>query len=187
MKNFFKLLHLIVVLGPKKVLEIIDYSQYDSLTGLCTREVLIEEMEKEIDRAERIKEMKKKTEESRTNAVFSFCFIDLNDFGEINKREGHQAGDWALKEFSNLMKKELRKTDLIARWGGDEFVILFPETKEEGVYFFLERICAQTEKLYIPISFCFGISEYVEGDNSKTIIERADNKMLKCKREKNRT
>ncbi len=174
MKKLLELIRLIIAFGPEKIVEMIHSSQYDSLTGLYRREKVIEETKKEISRSE------------RTDAPFCFVFIDLDNFGPINKERGHDKGDEVLKDFAFLMQKELRKSDMVARWGGDEFALLLNETDEAGAYQLLKRIYQKSQEMAIPISFCYGISQHKQGDSFESISTRADHKMLYYKREKAR-
>jgi diguanylate cyclase (GGDEF)-like protein len=76
----------------------------------------------------------------RTTDPISLLFIDLDDFGAINKRYGHLIGDEALKLVSREIRRTVRHSDVVSRWGGEEFVILLPGTGAEEAYLIAERI-----------------------------------------------
>ena len=92
----------------------------DQLTRVGNRLMLDQEFEKECYRAKRY------------NTFFSVILIDIDKFKTVNDEHGHQVGDKTLKEFANIIKNSCRKTDLIGRWGGEEFLILCPHTGLDG-------------------------------------------------------
>ena len=104
---------------------------HDALTGLYNRYALEEELERAIERAK------------RNGNPLVVCFIDLDDFKPINDKLGHDKGDEVLKVISNRLKANLRKSDFIARWGGDEFVVLLENVKDPED---LERVFEKIER-----------------------------------------
>lgn len=151
----------------------------DGLTGAYTKEHFWD----------RISE--KKALYDRNKQPFSIAFIDLDDFKEVNDNLGHLIGDHILRCFSKALKDNLRSTDLIFRFGGDEFIIIFPETKETNAKQVLERFkiqkgCGQCQQNQCPslgnIDFSAGITE-VRGveDTVEEIIERADAALYQAK------
>jgi diguanylate cyclase (GGDEF) domain len=124
-----------------------------------------------------------------TNSPIHLAIADLDHFKKINDTYGHLAGDEALKHFVNIIKRNLRKSDYIFRIGGEEFVILLPNTELNDAIEVLERIRSDVEKTpfhynsnEIRITASFGIAE-VDKDNhiSKTIKE-ADEKLYLAKK-----
>jgi len=95
-------------------------ANYDQLTGLAKRRLLVNELSRSILRLDR---------QDQTNAIL---FIDLDGFKAINDQYGHNAGDILLKEAANRIQTIIRKTDLAARFGGDEFVILLENIQNES-------------------------------------------------------
>ncbi len=116
----------------------------------------------------------------------SFCIaiLDIDNFKQFNDTYGHLHGDKVLKEISQFINKNIRKdNDIIARYGGEEFVILFTKVNEHEIYYKVENIRQEIEKLNItndvgmrtPVTASFGIAEYPnQGVNMKELIEKAD-------------
>jgi len=103
-------------------------AERDGLTGLANRRVFERTLVREWDRS------------MRYDRPLSLLFIDVDDFGQVNKRFGHMMGDEALKVITRMIRHNTRKLDLVARWGGEEFVVLLPETDVESAMVLAERI-----------------------------------------------
>lgn len=152
-------------------------SETDPLTGVGTRRVLEKVLKAECARSARYKR------------VFSVAIVDLDKFKEINDTAGHAAGDQALKKLAKLMRKNTRETDIIvARYGGDEFVLVMPETNISGGKVLIERIRRQLRAASIPgvkqTTISCGITEWnlSPPDNPETIMSRADDALYEAKR-----
>lgn len=122
----------------------------------------------------------------REHRKFSMVMFDLDFFKNINDTIGHDAGDYILFKLQELIIKELRRGDLAARWGGEEFMVFLPETDKEGAFEFAERIRQKVarmrlvygkgkDRVNIRITISAGVSESQIGDNSDTIAKRVDN------------
>jgi len=111
----------------------------DGLTGVYSRRHFYERLEDEFHRARRF------------SIPLSLAMIDLDHFKNINDRFGHQAGDKVLLAITSIFKKNIRTIDLIGRYGGEEFILLFPHTKEKGAITVTQRIKKQISE--IPFSF----------------------------------
>ena len=147
----------------------------DSLTQLPNRRAILENIEYEKMKYERSKE------------VFTIAMIDLDNFKDINDKHGHDCGDFVLKQISNLMIVLVRKQDVVGRYGGEEFLLLFPQTSSKGALRVTQLILNQIAKF--PITFkdkeisltaTIGVSDY-KGEEIKVIdlIKKADKAMYK--------
>ena len=148
----------------------------DTLTGIPNRYAYEERLNQEYTRWKRY------------NQPLSLMIVDIDNFKHINDKYGHRAGDKALRIIANQLKKMTRETDLIARYGGDEFVLLLPETTSKGAMRIADKLldaienCAfhfREKKVTITIS-C-GISEFREGDTPADAFERADQALYRSK------
>ncbi|HWI62066.1 MAG TPA: GGDEF domain-containing protein [Symbiobacteriaceae bacterium] len=103
-------------------------AERDQLTGVSNRRPFERTMLREWDRA------------VRYGRPLSLLFIDVDDFGRVNKQFGHLMGDETLKVVARLIRQNTRTTDVVARWGGEEFVVLLPETDVDSALVLAERI-----------------------------------------------
>jgi diguanylate cyclase (GGDEF)-like protein/PAS domain S-box-containing protein len=157
----------------------------DALTGLVNRGYFLDLAEKELSRARRYRN------------PFAIAMLDLDCFKAINDAHGHESGDRVLKEFAAICRDSLRESDLLARIGGEEFVILFPETTREKAAEVAERIregVAATTVIAaqggtIRFTASIGIAELAAIDkNIDALMGRADRALYEAKRSgRNRT
>lgn len=151
-----------------------ELSVTDALTGIFNRSKFELELRNEINRIKRYNEK-----------TFSLVFFDIDHFKKINDTYGHLEGDNVLKEFVNIVNSNLRATDTMARWGGEEFVILMPLTPLEFAVIASQKLRQKindTEFNVIGNLTCsFGVSEFKVGDNAQSIILRADKAMYNAK------
>ena len=112
-------------------------AERDELTGICNRRPFERMLVREWARS------------TRYNRPMSLLFIDVDDFGLVNKRFGHLMGDETLKAVARLLRQSVRNTDVVARWGGEEFVILLPETQASAALVLAERIRRLVEQTVI--------------------------------------
>ena len=148
----------------------------DDLTKLYTRNYILEEINKSI---EEFKENKN---------LFSLIMIDIDYFKKINDNFGHCCGDFILKKVSYLLRKNLSKTDIISRWGGEEFLILLPNTnlinaiKKANN---LLQIIRKNEYIYdnnsISVTISLGIFAYKSNISIDKMIKKVDQKLYKAK------
>ncbi len=160
----------------EKTIELEELAIKDPLTGLFNRRKLFEEITSFINRYDRMQE------------IFSIIMIDLDLFKEINDQYGHDVGDYILKSFSDFMTEAIRENDLLVRYGGEEFVILFENVGRETAKEILDRILDELNiKIHefkghtIQISFSAGISDVTESKDSYTLIKLADQRMYDAK------
>lgn len=151
-------------------------SETDTLTGVGTRRVLEKVLKAEYARA------------VRYSRPFSIAIVDIDNFKKINDCSGHGAGDSALQQLAAIMHKSTRKTDVIARYGGDEFVLLMPETKLNAAVEMLERLRTEAQSISIPnissVTVSCGATEWdgSPADTADLILKRADTALYQAKR-----
>ena len=145
----------------------------DPLTGLYNRRVAEERLAAEASRSHR---------HGRPLTVIA---IDLNDFKQINDTYGHAAGDQVLKEFAVRLSAAIRLSDLAARMGGDEFLVLLPECPSGQVDTLLNRLRSM-EVIHngqiIPVHFSAGWVGYQTGETMQEFLDRADRTLYADKR-----
>ncbi len=126
----------------------------------------------------------------RNQRPFSILLGDVDFFKSVNDNYGHDAGDFLLKEIADLMTKTVRKQDMVGRWGGEEFLILFPETSLEGGKVASEKIRKKIEDQQwifkdqkISATMSFGLSVYEDLEKSvEDCIKQADELLYKAKK-----
>jgi len=154
-----------------------DFSRKDALTGLANRLEFAERFEAEQLRSE------------RSSRPYSLLFIDIDQFKMLNDNLGHRVGDAALKAVSGILRDNSRSVDTVARIGGDQFVLLFPETDEYICGILVTRIQLASEKKFQTEGWSISLSI---GHVTVTGIERsfdeilheADEKMYSIKKQK---
>ncbi|MGQ4879103.1 diguanylate cyclase [Billgrantia sp. LNSP4103-1] len=145
----------------------------DHLTGAYNRRAFDTAMRKAIRQAE------------RSDNTFSLLLFDVDHFKSVNDRHGHDTGDAILKRLATLVSRTLRSTDLLARWGGEEFVILLQDTSAKGATLFAERLrqqIAETRLHGLAITVSLGIAEFRPGNSPEGMLERADAALYRAKR-----
>ncbi|MDH5654724.1 MAG: diguanylate cyclase [Spirochaetia bacterium] len=108
---------------------------------------------------------------------FSFVVIDVDDFKKINDQYGHEGGDILLKEMSRVVSETVRKTDIFARWGGEEFVLALPDTKKENGAILAEKLRSLLEKSEfnnMKVTASFGVTDYQNDETFEELFKRAD-------------
>lgn len=146
----------------------------DGLTGLYNHRYFKEQIEIELGRAQRY------------DHSLSILFVDLDNFKEINDTYGHQTGNDMLRKISHFIKQAVRLTDTVFRYGGDEFVVILPETHKEGALIVGERIRKGMAENVIsaenPVNVSLGLSTYPEdGVFGPDLIKKADSALYKAK------
>ncbi len=145
----------------------------DPLTSILNRRKFNDVLSYELNREERYR------------SGLSLIICDLDRFKNINDKFGHDGGDQALVAFTHLISNAIRKSDIFARWGGEEFVLLLPKTRLEEAMQIASKLRLITEATMIPhvgrITTSFGVSEYQPGDNKESFIKRADMALYKAK------
>jgi diguanylate cyclase (GGDEF)-like protein len=153
-------------------------SNTDELTQAYNRRYFIPYSEKELRRAQRHGE------------TFSIAILDLDNFKQINDMYGHLVGDQFLRELSRMFKAQIRETDIFARYGGDEFIFLFPQMGREQTEHWARRIFEEftsipmkVEGLEILPAFSIGIVVFgASADNFDDLLRRADAALYQVKK-----
>jgi len=152
---------------------------HDPLTGLLNRRVMESVLDREVRRA------------GRYNQDLSVVFLDLDDFKHVNDVHGHDRGDDLLKHVAQHLTQMSRNTDVVARYAGDEFVIILPETTGESARLLMSRICDHFSKhplhidgATIPVSISFGIAaaDKSESSSPKLLLKKADEALYQAKK-----
>ncbi|WP_369433795.1 GGDEF domain-containing protein [Psychromonas sp. MME1] len=125
---------------------------------------------------------------TRYNNDLSIAIIDVDKFKKINDTFGHVAGDKVISVVALMLQKSLRNTDFIARYGGDEFVLLLPETNQQQAQNLLDKLCEKIrsipfkfKKENISITISIGCTSFTKRDSIETAFERADKALFHAK------
>ena len=156
----------------KKELE--NLATTDSLTLLFNRRKFSEILKLEIERERRF-----------GNGLF-LMVCDIDKFKNINDKYGHNIGDEVLKAFAKVLQDSIRKIDVVARWGGEEFVLLIPNTEVDlapAIANKLRKLIESSKfKDISDVTASFGIACYEENDNEESLFNRADKALYKAKK-----
>ncbi len=146
----------------------------DQLTGAYNRRKFDEIIEREVEGVRRYEQ------------VLSLIIFDLDHFKRVNDRFGHLCGDEVLKELVRLVKANIRPTDCLIRWGGEEFLILVPHTDLEGTITLAEKIRAHIENHFFPevktITISAGVTQYKLSEIPDMFVSRGDRALYQAKR-----
>ncbi|MDQ3280360.1 MAG: GGDEF domain-containing protein [Acidobacteriota bacterium] len=164
--------------------KIVNLADTDDLTGIWNKRYFRRQLPHEIER-------------SRTfNVPLSLILFDIDEFKQINDSFGHVIGDVVLSELCGVVRESLRPTDILARFGGDEFAIILPHTDRGGATAVADRVLQKVNSLTIPTdeegaircAVSIGVAEYDRNDvSANDLIRRADERLYEAKRQgKNR-
>lgn len=145
-------------------------ARHDRLTGLLNRHAMDDVLTQERHRARRL------------GTPFSALMVDIDHFKLVNDRLGHAAGDHTLRAVAQHLRKQLRTTDVVARWGGEEFLILLPGTSRTEAGHLADKLCDSLRQLPIPwggqhlaCSVSIGVAQWrAKGDTADALLARAD-------------
>ena len=148
----------------------------DELTGLYNRRQLQTELNDAITLA------------NAHGVPFCLSLIDVDHFKDINDRYGHLVGDLILREFARIASDSIRDSDVVGRYGGDEFMQILPDTELKGAVMHAERLRVHAHFLNLhnvmpqkSISLSIGVAQYRQGESAATLIERADAALYRSK------
>jgi len=162
-------------MADKEKLEIL--ATFDSLTGLYNRRAILGKLHELITRANRYKE------------DFSLVMLDIDHFKKVNDRYGHLIGDEVLEKIAALIRRNIRDTDIAGRYGGEEFIIILPQTNLSSAWVVAERIRNIIEKAQMKdpagnvfaITVSQGLSGWERGEDADSLISCADEALYKAK------
>lgn len=153
-------------------------STHDPLTNLPNRRLLLERLREEAERFRRYRH------------PFIIAMLDIDHFKQVNDRWGHEVGDHVLTEVARVLRAEIRDQDLCGRWGGEEFLILLPETPMATADVVMERVRAAVERLNVRVhdesvgvTVSIGVAEHRLDDTYSDTINHADAALLLAKRQ----
>lgn len=154
--------------------QVLETSRTDALTGAANRRRFDERLLEEMERTH------------RSGTALSLALADVDHFKQVNDEFGHPAGDAVLKALVQTMRAGTRPYDLVARWGGEEFVILLPQTGVEEATMVADRIRVAFAAQIVPavnrpITISFGIASIRSGDSAETLLARADAALYQAK------
>lgn len=148
----------------------------DSLTGLYNRRYAQELIEHHVHLKD------------RHGRPLAMALIDLDHFKQVNDAHGHAMGDRVLQTFAQQARQATREADIVARWGGEEFLIVMPETSAEGAALLVERLretlaalCVSDEVPALRIAFSAGITAHRAGEHTDQTVHRADQALYEAK------
>jgi diguanylate cyclase (GGDEF)-like protein/hemerythrin-like metal-binding protein len=145
----------------------------DALTGVLNRMGFNEAMSRELARARRY------------GQALSVAIADIDHFKKVNDEFGHPVGDQVLVRTANLLKSCVRESDTVARWGGEEFVVIAPMTTEAGVASLAEKLRSIMSTTHLgpkePVTASFGVAELKPDDTVETLLHRADAALYQAK------
>lgn len=153
-----------------------DVAHQDYLTGTLNRRGMDEALEREFSRAD------------RHDTTLCIAMMDIDHFKKLNDNLGHATGDQALVHFVNIIKQVLRTTDVLARFGGEEFIIILPVTPQDEAIRVITRVQRELTKNFfmnrnerVLITFSAGVAERKPGESPESLIPRADAALYQAK------
>ena len=150
---------------------------FDTLTGLSNRRSIMEKLDEWLRHMERY------------GGRLSVIMLDIDHFKAVNDLYGHRIGDRVLTDIANLMRESVRQTDFVGRYGGEEFLIILPQTDAGGAAIMAERTRASIQGTPMhdadgntfPVTVSLGLAEWCKGDNEDLLITRADAALYQAK------
>jgi diguanylate cyclase len=149
----------------------------DMLTGLLNRRSMVEQLEAELARA------------ARSAKPLCVALIDIDHFKRINDQHGHRTGDEVLRTFATRAQEELRQLDKLARWGGEEFLLLVPHADLAQAWVAIDRLCQRLASepmgadADLRVTLSAGVAQWQEGETLECWLDRADKAMYEAKQQ----
>jgi two-component system cell cycle response regulator len=152
-------------------------ANFDSLTGLYNRRAILGKLRELINLANRYKE------------DFGLIMLDIDHFKRVNDRYGHLTGDEVLEKIATIICRNIRETDIVGRYGGEEFIIILPKTNLASAWVVAERLRSIIEKAEMKdsagnvftITVSQGLAGWERGEDDHSLISRADEALYKAK------
>ena len=145
----------------------------DKLTGLYNRRHIEEVLENEVNMV------------LRYNTLLGVIMLDIDHFKQINDTHGHLTGDRVLVELAGIIRSQLRSTDIVGRWGGEEFLVIFHGTSLAVMTEVAEKLRVAIAEAAFPkvgtATASFGLTVYLPGDTAESLVDRADKALYKAK------
>lgn len=153
---------------------IAELARTDALTGVPNRRYMEEALDREVARSD------------RQGIPLSLVFVDLDHFKQVNDSFGHDTGDAVLVASARILRSRLRPYDVLARWGGEEFVVLLPGASGEHARAVAERLRDGLESLIVPpcpspVTGSFGVARQRQGEAASALLRRADEAAYRAK------
>jgi len=160
-----------------KTSELEQLAYYDTLTGLYNRRSILEKLNEWLQHVRRYK------------GALSVVMLDIDYFKQVNDVHGHRVGDSVLADLAEFMRRSVRQTDIVGRYGGEEFLILLPRTDAAGAATMARRVCRALRGAplrdatggALQVTASLGAAEYCEGDDEDSLISRADAALYRAK------
>lgn len=172
--SYLSYLHRIKITNAQEKLA--ELAHYDALTKLVNRRYATELIAQQLKQAR------------RTQQATSIAVIDIDHFKQINDRHGHDCGDDVLRKVSGLLRRSVREQDIVARWGGEEFLIVLPATDLTGAHIIAESVRHQIsispvtcDDKIISVTASIGIAEIGIGESFRDSFVRADKSLYLAK------
>lgn len=150
--------------------------RHDYLTGTLTRRSFFDLLEAELSRSQ------------RSHCAPALLVLDLDHFKQVNDSHGHQMGDQVLQQFAKVVQACLRRPDLLGRFGGEEFLVLLPDTPRQAANIVAERICAAVadacvsgESSGVRYTVSIGVATAEDGIGVEQLLRRADEALYRAK------
>ena len=152
-------------------------ARFDTLTSLLNRRVILDKADEWIVQTRRYK------------GKLSVVMLDIDHFKQVNDRYGHQVGDHVLAETASQVQRSMRQTDFVGRYGGEEFLLVLPQTDAAGAAIIAERARVILQETAMPdagggtfgITASFGVAEWHDGDNVDALVGCADAALYRAK------
>lgn len=178
--SFLWTIGFILMVSQRLQADLTELATKDTLTRIPNRHAAQTFFEKELSRRERHGE------------EFSILLIDLDDFKQVNDRHGHSLGDFALVKTAGMFQNALRKQDHVSRWGGEEFLIILPNTSIQNAQLLAERLRTEilnaefeAENISLKLTISAGIAHSNHMDSMDAILKQADDALYVAKTTKN--